>query len=118
MVNRSSSSKRIALVLRMIRRTLFSSEHEQFRKIVQRFIETEIAPHHARWEQAGSVDREVWRRAGAVGILCPNLPEKYGGSGADYIFNVVLIEELAKAGATGPGFMVHSDLVATYINSF
>jgi alkylation response protein AidB-like acyl-CoA dehydrogenase len=102
----------------MIPRTLFSLEHEQFRDSIRRFIEKEIVPHHERWEDAGMVDRELWTKAGAAGLLCPNLPEAYGGYGADYLFNVVIIEELSRVGATGPGFSVHSDMVATYIYAF
>jgi hypothetical protein len=102
----------------MIPRTLFSSEHEQFRDSVRRFVDKEIVPHHERWEEAGMVDRELWTKAGAAGLLCPSLPETYGGFGADFLFNVVIIEELARAGATGPGFSVHSDMVATYIYTF
>ena len=102
----------------MIPRTLFSSEHEQFRDSVRRFIAEEITPHHERWEEQGMVDRELWPKAGAAGLLCPNLPEAYGGCGADYLFNVVITEELGRAGATGPGFAVHSDMVATYIATF
>jgi len=102
----------------MIPRTLFETEHEQFRDSVRRFVETEIVPHHERWEEAGMVDRELWTKAGAAGLLCPSLPETYGGFGADFLFNVVIIEELARAGATGPGFSVHSDMVATYIYTF
>jgi alkylation response protein AidB-like acyl-CoA dehydrogenase len=64
------------------------------------------------------VDRELWLKAGEAGLLCPNLPEEYGGYGAGFLFNVIIIEELARAGATGPGFSVHSDMVATYINTF
>jgi alkylation response protein AidB-like acyl-CoA dehydrogenase len=102
----------------MIPRSIFASEHEQFRDSVRRFIGEEITPHHERWEEAGMVDRELWTKAGAAGLLCPSLPETYGGFGADYLFNVVIIEELARAGATGPGFSVHSDMVATYIHTF
>ncbi len=102
----------------MIPRTIFSSEHEQFRDAIRRFIEKEIVPHHERWEEAGMVDRELWPKAGEAGMLCPNLPEEYGGYGADYLFNVVINEELARVGATGPGFAVHSDMVATYIYTF
>lgn len=102
----------------MLPRNLFSTEHEQFRDSIRRFIENEIVPHHERWEEAGQVDRELWPKAGAVGLLCPNLPEAYGGYDADYLFNVIIIEELARVGATGPGFSVHSDMVATYINAF
>lgn len=96
---------------------LFSADHEAFRATVRRFIENELVPHHAEWEDAQIVPREVWRRAGEVGLLCPNLPEEYGGAGGDWLYNVVVIEELARAGVSGPGggFMVHSEMVAPYI---
>jgi acyl-CoA dehydrogenase len=101
-----------------IKRSLFSPEHEQFRQAVQRFIADQITPHHAEWEEAGVVPREIWRKAGAVGMLCPNVPEEYGGMGADWLYNVVVIEELARAGVTGPGFMIHSEMAAPYILAF
>ncbi|MAM76881.1 acyl-CoA dehydrogenase family protein [uncultured Tistrella sp.] len=96
-------------------RTLFSSGHDQFRASVRRFVETELVPHHAAWEAAKIVPRDIWRRAGEMGMLCCNLPEAYGGAGADWLYNVVVIEELARAGMSGPGFMVHSEMVAPYI---
>jgi acyl-CoA dehydrogenase len=101
----------------MIERRIFSSEHEQFRQTVRRFVEEEMVPHHAEWEAAKVVPRSVWRRAGELGMLCPNLPEEYGGSGADWLYNVVVIEETARAGVTGPGsgFMVQSEIVAPYL---
>jgi len=102
----------------MIPRTLFSDEHEMFRTSVRRFIETEIMPYHAEWEKVGMVPRELWRKAGAAGLLCTNVPEQYGGPGAGFLYNVVIAEELGRAGATGPGFTVHSDMVASYILSF
>jgi len=99
----------------MIERSLFRQEHEQFRETVRRFVEAELVPHHAQWERDKIVPREVWRRAGAAGLLCCNLPEEYGGPGGDWLYNVVVIEELARAGMSGPGFMIHSELVAPYI---
>ena len=102
----------------MIERTLFSPEHTMFRDTVRRFIEKEIAPHHAQWEEDGVVPRALWHKAGAAGLLCCSVPEEYGGAGADYLYDVVVCEELARAGFTGPGFMIHTDLVATYIRSF
>src|SRR5687767_7242213 len=96
-------------------RTLFAPEHERFRTEVRRFVESELVPQHDAWEKAGVVSRDIWRRAGEVGILCPNLPEAYGGAGADWLFNVVVIEELARGSITGPGFMVHSEMVVPYI---
>jgi acyl-CoA dehydrogenase len=104
----------------MIARKIFSDEHELFRSNVRRFIEQEMAPHHREWERAGIVPRELWRKAGDQGLLCANVPEVYGGAGADWLYNVVVIEELARAGVSGPGsgFMVQSEMVAPYLLSF
>jgi alkylation response protein AidB-like acyl-CoA dehydrogenase len=99
----------------MIERTLFSSEHEAFRDAFRRFVDKEIAPHHEAWEEAGYVDRELWRKAGANGYLCATMPEEYGGSGADKLYSVIQMEELARAGFTGPGFSLHSEIVAPYV---
>ncbi|MTE01711.1 acyl-CoA dehydrogenase [Paracoccus sp. YIM 132242] len=102
----------------MIERTLFNEEHELFRATVKRFVEKEITPHHAQWEKDGIVPRELWLKAGEQGLLCCTVPEEYGGLGLDYLFDVVVFEELWRAGASGPGFLIHTDLVATYILSF
>jgi acyl-CoA dehydrogenase len=102
----------------VFKRELFNEDHEAFRDMVRRFIAKEIAPHHAKWEEAGIVPRELWLKAGAAGMLCCTVPEAYGGIGADYLFDVVVFEEMARSGFSGPGFMIHCDLVATYIASF
>ena len=102
----------------MFKRDLFSADHEAFRDTVRRFIDQEIAPYHERWEHEGRVPRELWLKAGAAGLLCCTVPEAYGGAGADYLFDVVVFEEMARSGFSGPGFMIHCDLVATYIASF
>jgi len=99
----------------MIDRTLFSAEHEAFRDSFRRFMEREIAPFHADWEEQGYVDREVWRKAGANGFLCMSMPEAYGGAGADKLYSVVQIEELNRAGFSGIGYSLHSEIVAPYI---
>ena len=98
-------------------RSLFSTEHRHFRETVRRFVEEELVPHHDSWETAQIVPRSVWRRAGELGLLCPNMPVAYGGAGVDWLFNVIVVEELARAGVTGPGtgFMVHSEMCAPYI---
>ena len=102
----------------MFKRELFNSDHEVFRDTVRKFVENEIAPFHAQWEDDGVVPRALWKKAGAAGMLCCTVPEEYGGIGADYLFDVVVFEEMARSGFTGPGFMIHCDLVATYIASF
>lgn len=102
----------------MFKRTLFNEDHEAFRNTVRRFIEKEIAPYHAQWEHDGIVPRELWLKAGAAGMLCCTVPEEYGGLGVDYLFDVVVFEEMARSGYTGPGFLIHCDLVATYVMAF
>ncbi|MEQ9452904.1 MAG: acyl-CoA dehydrogenase family protein [Pseudomonadales bacterium] len=102
----------------MLARNIFTEEHEMFRDSVRKFIEREITPHHEQWEKDGQVSREVWLKAGEAGLLCPNISAEFGGLEADFMYNVVITEELARASATGPGFAVHSDMAATYIDSF
>jgi long-chain-acyl-CoA dehydrogenase len=102
----------------MLARTIFTADHDEFRKNVRRFLEEECVPHHARWEEQQYVDRDVWRRAGELGLLCLNVPEEYGGMGGDRLYSAVLMEEQSHAGVTGPGFAVHSDIVANYILNF
>ena len=99
----------------MIPRNIYSSDHELFRDAVRRFVEAEIQPHHAQWEKDGVVSREVWRAAGANGLLCSFVPEQYGGPGGDFLHTAIVIEELAKVEATGPAFHLHSGIVAPYI---
>jgi acyl-CoA dehydrogenase len=99
----------------MIERTLFSEDHRMFRDAVRRFMEQEVVPHHDRWEEQGFVDREVWQKAGANGMLCATMPEAYGGAGADKLYSIVVMEETARVNATGLGFGLHSEIVAPYI---
>lgn len=102
----------------MIPRTLFAAEHELFRATVRRFIAREITPFHADWEAAGMVPRSLWRRAGEAGLLCCDVAERYGGMGADFLYSTILIEEMARVGATGPTFYLQSDIIAPYLVDF
>lgn len=104
--------------MRTLPRPVFGEEHELYRDAVRRFIATEVTPFHRMWEEQGVVSREVWQKAGAAGFLCSNVPERFGGAGADYRYNAVFTEELGYALATGPGFAVHSDMAANYILNF
>ena len=101
-----------------IERTLFNGDHEIFRDTVRRFVDNEIAPFHAEWEKDGKISREAWTKAGKLGLLCASVPEEYGGGGVDRTFSIILMEELARAGASGPGFGLHSEIVAPYINRY
>src|SRR3954463_5131654 len=102
----------------MIPRTLFSPEHETFRDSVRRFMQEEVAPHDERWQEQGYADKEVWRKAGANGFLCPTMPPEYGGAGADKLYSVVLIEEQARANNSSLGFGLHSEIVAPYLLAY
>jgi acyl-CoA dehydrogenase len=102
----------------MIPRTLFKPEHETFRDSIRRFMDEEVKPHDERWMEQGYVDREVWRKAGANGFLCMSMPEECGGSGADKLYSVVLMEEQARANNSSLGFGLHSEIVAPYLNRY
>ncbi|HYD36675.1 MAG TPA: acyl-CoA dehydrogenase family protein [Allosphingosinicella sp.] len=99
------------------RRTAFAPEHDQFRDSVRRFFDRELIPHLTRWEEEGIIDRGFWTKAGEAGLLCPTVPEQYGGPGLDFGFNAVIDEELAYAGSTA-GITLHSDIVADYLVAY
>ena len=98
----------------MIERTLFTLDHVAFGDSFKRFMDKEIAPHHAAWEAQGYVDKAVWQSAGANGFLCMSMPEEYGGSGADKLYSVVQMEALGTAGFSGIGYGLHSEIIAPY----
>jgi alkylation response protein AidB-like acyl-CoA dehydrogenase len=100
----------------MITRSVYREDHEMFRATVRRFVERECLPRQAEWDAAGCVDRDTWLKAGKEGLLCTSLPEEYGGGGGDFGHCAVLIEELAAANVSGPGFYLHSDIIAPYIH--
>lgn len=93
-------------------------DHELFRTQVRRFVEREIAPHHAQWERDGFVPKGVWRKAGQSGLLCCLVPEMYGGAGGDFGHSAVIIEEMARANATAFGITTHSEICAPYILAY
>ena len=90
-------------------------EHAAFRDTVRRFVQDEVMPFHAQWERDGQVPRSLWRRAGELGLLCLTVPTAYGGAGVDFSYSAIVTEEMARAGATGPLFYLHSDIVAPYL---
>ena len=97
--------------------SIFEQEHEDFRGTVRAFLEKEVVPHHDQWEKDGQVSREVWLRAGEQGLLCFDVEEEYGGAGVkDFRYNMVVAEEMCRAGASGPGFPVHTDIIVPYIS--
>lgn len=101
-----------------LQRTIFSEDHEIFRRSVRKFLEDEMAPHHDKWEEQGYVDRDAWTRAGELGFLCMTMPEEFGGSEADRLYSAVLMEETQKLNLSGLGFGLHNEIVAPYINRY
>ncbi|GGX44032.1 acyl-CoA dehydrogenase family protein [Saccharospirillum salsuginis] len=96
-------------------RTLFDAELRLFGDAVNQFLTAEALPHREAWEEAGQVDRDLWRKAGEQGLLCPTVPEEYGGVGVDFRYNALVDEAINRLGLTGIGFGLHSDIVAPYI---
>jgi acyl-CoA dehydrogenase len=99
------------------RRFAFDDNHHLFRDQVRRFFEKEFVPHLERWEEQGIVDRDMWTKCGEAGLLCPTVPEEYGGLGLDFGYNAVIDEELGYIGSTA-GITLHSDIVADYLVAY
>ncbi|WP_420145552.1 acyl-CoA dehydrogenase family protein [Sphingobium sp.] len=99
-----------------MRRLIFDAEHDQFRESVARFMQAEVAPHAERWREQGMVDRDIYRKAGAQGLLCVYAEEKYGGAGIhDFRFDQIIIEENIRHGEIGFYVNLHSNLVGPYL---
>src|SRR5215471_17414403 len=101
-------------------RPVFDEEHALLRESVRRFAAAKIEPRFQEWEKAGIIDRALWPAAGEAGLLCPQVPEEYGGIGGDFRHNAVVIEELAYSGFAGPAtdFSVHNDVCCGYLLSY
>ena len=103
-----------------MQRTLFHDEHDQFRSSVRAFIAAELVPHHEAWDAAGIVDRALFTGAGKHGFLGMSVPEEHGGGGvSDFRYNVVIAEEIQRAGvnAAGLGWTLHNDICLPYFLS-
>jgi acyl-CoA dehydrogenase len=95
-----------------------STELEDFRDLVRTFFQKEVVPHQERWAQAKQVDREVWNKAGEVGLLALSIPEEYGGGGGTFAHEAVLYEEQARSGDSAWGVSVHNGIVAHYLLNY
>lgn len=102
----------------MERAVLFKEEHVIFREIFRKFVKNEIEESYPKWEEDGVVPRDLWEKFGLNGYLLPWAAEEYGGAGADFLYSVIISEELARAGAGSVFVPLHNDIVAPYIDSF
>jgi len=96
----------------------WTEEHIAYREMAADFFDREVKEQHAQWEKDGIVPREVWEKAGSLGLLCPNFPEKYGGAGTDFFYNTIAIEESSRVGNSGFMTSLHADVIAPYILEF
>ena len=100
-----------------MRRDIFTQEHEMFRAQVAKFVDNEIVPKIEQWNRNGMSDRESWRKMGAAGFLGANAPAEYGGAGADFAYDAIVNEELARVRAHGLMMGLHSDICMPYIST-
>jgi long-chain-acyl-CoA dehydrogenase len=96
-------------------RTAYNEDHEAFRQTVRRFVAEQIEPHAAKWDEDGIVPKDVWPKAGELGLLCPTVPEEFGGLGLDFGYNAIIDEEFAYGTDVATGFSLQSDIVANYL---
>jgi acyl-CoA dehydrogenase len=96
----------------------FSSEIELLAGTCRRFFLEECAPRYEQWEKQGQVDRDIWLKAGAIGLLCPSVPESYGGPGGTFAYDAVITHGATRAGIDGLGFALHSSIVAPYLLNY
>ena len=96
----------------------YTAEHVIFRDSLRKFLDKEIVPHVEAWEEAGIVPRSVWKKMGEQGFLCTDIPEEYGGVGGDFLYSVIVCEELVKCNFSGLAASLHSDICVPYISSF
>ncbi|MGA3281878.1 MAG: acyl-CoA dehydrogenase family protein [Smithella sp.] len=96
----------------------YTAEHKIFRESLRKFLDKEVVPHVEEWEEAGIVPRSVWKKMGEQGFLCTDVPEEYGGAGGDFLYSVIVCEELVKSNFSGLTASLHSDICVPYISAF
>jgi len=96
----------------------YTEEHQQFRQRVRAFMEKEVIPHVETWEREGIVPKSVWKKMGTEGFLCTDVPPEYGGMGGDFLYSVIILEEMMRTNQSGFMSQLHSDVVVPYILTF
>jgi alkylation response protein AidB-like acyl-CoA dehydrogenase len=96
----------------------YSKEHDAFRKDLRAFCEKEINPFVDQWETDHIVPKEIWRKVGRAGFLCPDVAPEYGGRGGNFLDALIIAEEMSRTWHTGLATALHSDVVVPYISTF
>lgn len=96
----------------------YTKQHEAFRMRLRPFLESEVTPHADQWEADHRIPRDIWHKMGKEGLLCTGVSKAYGGLGGDFLYSVIVLEELVKTNQTGLMAQLHSDVVVPYIESF
>jgi len=96
----------------------YTEKHQQFRKKLRAFCQTEVIPYIDQWERDGIVPKKVWRKMGREGFLCTAVSPEYGGMGGDFLYSVIAIEEMTRTNQYGLDAFLHSDIVVPYLDSF
>ena len=98
-------------------RRVYGADEQAFRDTVRKVFEKELIPNLDRYEEEGIVDRKFWRACGEAGLLCPTVPEEYGGLGLDFRYNAIVDEELSYAGSSA-GITLQADIIADYLVAY
>jgi len=96
----------------------YTEDHQNFRKRLRRFLEKEVTPFVDQWEEDRIVPKSVWQKMGQAGFLCMDVAPQYGGQGADFLYSVIVLEELTRTWHTGLAAALHNDIVVPYISSY
>jgi acyl-CoA dehydrogenase len=96
----------------------YTEDHREFRQRLRRFLEKEVTPYADEWEKAGIVPKTAWEKMGRAGFLCTAVSADYGGLGGDFLYSVIVTEEISRTSQNGLVAPLHSDIVVPYITSY